>query len=270
MQRPANNAVDRTTVAAIAVTCYFAAVLIHEALGHAGITALLGGRVVQITSAACDCDVSALSPWAARVVFAGGCIANAFTGGLVLALRCLVRLEHAATRYALWLFGHVSLFVATGYLMVFPFLPAGDWHDFVGGLAPPLVWQLALTVLGVAGYATTMWHAQRSLSEFLGTDPLERRVRARDLTLLPYIVGGVVETLSAVIGGGGILVLISAAPATFGGTIGLALAGHRAGTTRGAGNVVRAPIPRAPVVLGVGLAALVVQLFWLGPGLLRR
>ncbi|AHG93283.1 hypothetical protein J421_5748 (plasmid) [Gemmatirosa kalamazoonensis] len=44
---------------AIAVVCCFVATLAHEGFGHAGTTALLGGRVHQIpsTSGACDTAV---------------------------------------------------------------------------------------------------------------------------------------------------------------------------------------------------------------------
>ena len=76
----ADETIDPVTVAAIAAIAYFVATLAHEALGHAGMTALLGGRVDQITSASCSCDTSALTPWAARAVFAGGCGANVLTG----------------------------------------------------------------------------------------------------------------------------------------------------------------------------------------------
>jgi len=263
-------AIDRPTVYAIGAISYFAAVLIHEGLGHAGTTMLLGGRVVQITSAACTCDVSALTPWAARTVYAGGCIANVLTGMLVLTLERLVPTTRSTLRYACWLFGHVSLLIATGYLMVFPFLPAGDWHDFVAGLPNVLAWQLGLTLIGIVGYVATMQHAQHGLDVFGGSDPRERAVRARVLTLGPYLVGGILETLSAVVGGGGILALISAAPATFGGTIGLPIVGRRMSSARGTSAAHGMTLSRSRGVLVFGWVAAIVQLFWLGPGLLRN
>jgi len=116
-----DDTLGRLTVYAIAVVCYFVAALVHEGLGHAGTTALLGGRVEQITSASCTCDTSTLAPWAARAVFAGGCIANILTGGLALWVGRRIRRDRATLRYTAWLFGHVSLFIAAGYLMVFRF-----------------------------------------------------------------------------------------------------------------------------------------------------
>ena len=264
----ADEMIDPLTVAAIAVIAYFVATLAHEGLGHAGITALLGGRVDQITSASCSCDTSGLTPWAARAVFAGGCGANVLTGALAIWGDRFMRRADLAARYSAWLFGHVSLFIAFGYLMVFPFLPAGDWHDFVAGLSAPLVWKLALTVVGVVGYVVTMTHARRMLDPILGL--VARRRRARTLTLVPYLVGGTIETLSSVVGGGGILTIISAAPATFGGTIGLLFVGGRATTPRA---TMRSPAPtlrRSAMIIVAGFLVALVHLFWFGPGLLHR
>ena len=230
---------------------------------------LVGGRVDQITSTACLCDTSALSPWAARAVFAGGCAANVVTGALVLRADRLLRRAPMAARYTAWLFGHVSLFVAAGYLMVFPFLPVGDWHDFVAGLSAPLMWKLALTVVGVVGYAATMTHARRTLGELLG--PASPRRDARTLTLIPYLVGGAIEAVSSIVGGGGILTLISAVPATFGGTIGLVFVGARTGSSRAATTT--APglrWRRYPIIIITGVLVALVHLFWFGPGLLAR
>lgn len=263
-----NDTLDRLTVYAIAIVSYFVAALVHEGLGHAGTTALLGGRVEQITSASCTCDTSTLAPWAARAVFAGGCIANILTGGLALWVGRRIRRDRATLRYTAWLFGHVSLFIAAGYLMVFPFLPAGDWHDFVAGLSAPQLWKLALTALGITGYIATMEHAQRDLEPFLGSESRARRTRARTLTLIPYLIGGTVETLSSVIGGGGILTLISAAPATFGGTIGLPFVGLRAASARARQTSSALPLRRSPIIIVIGLLIGIVHIFWFGPGLL--
>jgi hypothetical protein len=262
------SGIDLPTLYAIAAVCYLAAILVHEGVGHAGTALLLGGEVHQITSTACQCDVSRVSPWAARAVFAGGCLANVLTALLALAALRLVSRRQPAVRYALWLFGHVSLLMATGYLMVFPFLAAGDWHDFVLGLQPAIAWKSGLTVLGAVGYGATIRHARRTLEAFVGTDPANRSARARTLTLVPYLVGGTIETLSALIGGGGLLVLISAIPATFGGTIGLPFAGRRVGNADGVGTSTPRGIPRSWLALALGAIAVAVHLFWLGPGLL--
>lgn len=261
----------RLTVASIAVICYFVAMLAHEGLGHAVTTVLLGGHVEQITSASCSCDTSGLSPWAGRAVFAGGCVANVVTGFVALWIGSLLGRDRVLQRYAAWLFGHLSLFIAAGYLMVFPFLPAGDWHDFVAGLRAPLIWKAGLTLLGIAGYVATMSHTRRGLEGFLGADPRGRRVRARYLTLMPYLIGGTLETLSSVVGGGGILTFISAAPATFGGTIGVPFVGVQAAKAPAADQAQVPPmLPRTPVVVVVAVLVAIVQLFWLGPGLLHR
>src|SRR5690242_11806651 len=146
-----------------------------------------------------------------------------------------------------------------------PFLPAGDWHDFVAGLPAPLLWKLALTALGIGGYIATMAHAQRDLEAFLGSDSPARRARARTLTLIPYIIGGTVETLSSIVGGGGILTLISAAPATFGGTIGVPIVGLRAAYARAPEPSSALPLRRAPIILVIGLLVAIVHIFWFGP-----
>ena len=49
------------TIVAVAILVYLAATVLHEAAGHAAVCALLGGRVISVTSVDCLCDYRAIS-----------------------------------------------------------------------------------------------------------------------------------------------------------------------------------------------------------------
>ncbi len=100
----------------------------------------------------------------------------------------------------------------------------GDWAAVVAGWQPAWAWRGGLAALGIVTYF--FWFVPLSLRElrpFLGKDAIIRVRRARQLTLVPYLIGGI---LSCLAGGlnpvGPLLILISAAAASFGGNSGLA------------------------------------------------
>jgi hypothetical protein len=128
------------------VVAYAGTVAVHEALGHGGAVALLGGRVVQVTTVDLRYDGGHLSASGHRVIAAAGTGANLLAGLIALAAGRAARWASATTRYFLWLFAHVNLFTAGGYPMALAFAGFGDWDAFTRGLHPRLAWRLGVTI----------------------------------------------------------------------------------------------------------------------------
>jgi len=151
------------------------------------------------------------------------------------------------------------------------------------GIGPRLVAQIIdgivlmilCFVLGLAAFGAVLyfWWAPQvlmpPLAPFVGSGGEERRRRTRTLTLLPYLVGGVTFLAAGLLNPHGlVLVLISAAAASFGGTSLLAwypgLWARRARTSPGGPTL---GVPRSVPWLALGLVVLVVFVGVLGPGI---
>ena len=70
------SSLDILTLVAIAICVYTLADIFHEGLGHGLAYILLGGKVVNISSTACDCVADGLSRAALRAVAAAGPLMN--------------------------------------------------------------------------------------------------------------------------------------------------------------------------------------------------
>jgi hypothetical protein len=76
--------------------------------------------------------------------------------------------------------------------------------------------------LGTASYLLALWLALRELRPFLAESDYKRG-GAKDLTLVPYITGSTLYTLAGILNPVGMLLVgLSAAAASFGGTSGMA------------------------------------------------
>lgn len=91
---------------------------------------------------------------------------------------------------------------------------------FVEGLGPPLLMRAILATVGAALYFVVAPKIiMPGLNTYLGRDPAVRAIRVRQLSLFPYVVGGVTYVLAGLLNPKGMeLVLLSAAAASFGGT----------------------------------------------------
>jgi hypothetical protein len=257
------DALDRPTVAAIAVVAYALANLIHEGLGHGGACVLVGGRPAMLNAVFFRCDVSGLSGSALRLVAAGGSVTNLIAAGAIWTLGRYMR-PSAAVNYFLWLLFAVNVLTAFGYLLFSGIGGFGDWAAVIDGLPGTVALRIAETALGAWLYFVVaprmLWPG---LVPFLGSDPTARERRARTLTLLPYIVGGTTYIAAGILNPVGFrLVLVSAAAASFGGTSLLAwyfaLRAQRPGPS--AASQLALGIPRSAAWLtlaGVTLAAFV-------------
>ncbi|HJW95088.1 MAG TPA: hypothetical protein VJ901_15845 [Thermoanaerobaculia bacterium] len=187
---------DALTVVSIAIVAYALANVIHEILGHGGACLLIGARVEEFSSLHCACSVGS------RFVAAAGCIANVIAAAIgLLAFR-------ARKTYFWWLFTTINLLMPAGYLLFSGVMKVGDWvqvfHD-----VPQLVWRPILAVIGGGLY-------------YLAARYTARMFNARRLNLIAYFTGGILYCVSGLFNPHGpLLIAISAAAASFGGTSGL-------------------------------------------------
>lgn len=214
---------DTLTVVAIALLAYVIADVLHEAVGHGGACLLVGGRPLVLSTVHFECDSKAAGAWAERFIAAGGTLVNLCAGALAILARRRAAAASGAVAWFLWLLMAVNLLSGTGYFLFSGVGGIGDWRDFVRGLGPVWVTRLGLAVLGGVTYWLVVVRAVRALSPFLEGEG-EARVRsATRMTLPAYLAGGILSCIAGLLNPVGmILVGISAAAASFGGTSGLA------------------------------------------------
>jgi hypothetical protein len=213
---------DLLTVAAISIAATVIADIIHEGLGHGGMCLATGGRALVISTVHFDCSADT------RLVAAGGTLANLVFGSLFwFAQRAVKRSAH--WRYFFWLLMTFNLLSAGGYFLFSGLGNIGDWAMVVAGWQPAWAWRVGLTALGAVTYFFVFVPLSvRELRSFLGCRFSENNThirvrRARQLTVTPYLTAGVLDCIAGALNPvGPLLILISAAAASFGGNSGLA------------------------------------------------
>lgn len=207
---------DTLTLMAVSLLVGLLGSLIHEGLGHAGLALALGARGVSVGSAVMNYDQASARELARRLIALAGPLASAAQG--VVGLAALRRTRSVGPGwYFWWLLGHTGLFVAAGYMLALSFAPFGDVHEVVRGLALAPLWRTCSTVLGAALAYWAMVHAARTLSSHLPDAAAERRNWTLRLTLIPYLLVGLVAVLATLVGTRDLfLTLASAGAASFG------------------------------------------------------
>jgi hypothetical protein len=233
---------DLLTIVAISIVATVIANLIHEGLGHGGMCVATGGRPLVLSTVHFDCSADT------RLVAAGGTLANLIFGALFwVASRAVKR--SASWRYFFWLLMTFNLLSAGGYFLFSGIGNIGDWADVVAGWQPAWAWRAGLTALGVVTYFFVFVPLSlRELLPFLGhpslgnpslghpslghpslghpilgNDAKIRVRRARQFTVTPYLTAGILACVAGALNPvGPLLILISAAAASFGGNSGLA------------------------------------------------
>lgn len=216
---------DRLTLVAVALAVYALVNVAHEGLGHGGACLLVGGKPLALNAVYFECGEDGLSSLARRLVSAGGTLVNLALGAVGAWLLARGRTS-GWWRYALWLFTTLNLLQATGYWLFSGLGNVGDWAAVSAGFEPHALARLGLALAGGLGYVAAVAFALRTLAPLLG--PGRGRVgRARQLTLLPYLAGGLLYVGAGLLNPLGMrLVLISAAAASFGGASALAWMGE--------------------------------------------
>jgi len=204
---------DPFTVGAIAILAYMLGNVLHEGLGHGGACLLDGARPLVISSVHFECSQES------RLVMAGGTLVNFLAGGVFFLLGRLTGPRYPRLKYFFWICMTVNLYTATGYFLFSGIGGIGDWGDFIEGLGPRWLWRVGLTIFGATAYLLAARTSLLELRPLIGSDKEQRFRRAVRLSAIPYFAGG---TLLCIAGSlnpkGAILILISAAASTFGGT----------------------------------------------------
>lgn len=208
---------DLLTIASIAIVATVIADFIHEGLGHGGMCLASGGLPLMLSTVHFECSADA------RLVAAGGTIANLIFGVLFWFTARAVK-RSPSWRYFFWLLMTFNLFQAGGYFLFSGIGNIGDWAIVVAGWQPAWAWRMGLAALGIVTYFFIFVPLSlRELCPFLGKDAKMRVRRARQLAVTPYLIAGVLACLAGALNPvGPLLILVSAAAASFGGNSGLA------------------------------------------------
>jgi hypothetical protein len=208
---------DLWTIAAIAISAAVITDVIHEGIGHGGMCVATGGRPLALSTVHFECSADT------RLVAAGGTLANLIFGVVFWGAARAIK-QSAPWRYFLWLLMTFNLLDAGGYFLFSGIGDFGDWAAVVAGWQPLWAWRAGLVVLGTVTYF--LWFVPlclRELRPFLGKDSGFRVRRARQLTLAPYFTSGILSCAAGALNPvGPLLILLSAATASFGGHSGLA------------------------------------------------
>jgi hypothetical protein len=208
---------DLLTIAAIAIAATVIADVIHEGLGHGGMCAATGGQPLALSTVHFECSADT------RLVAAGGTLANLIFGALFWIAERAVK-QTPSWRYFCWLLMTFNLFQAGGYFLFSGIGNIGDWAAVVAGWQPAWAWRVGLIALRTVTYFLLFVPlCLRELRPFLGRDAKIRVRRGRQLTLAPYLTAGILSCVAGALNPvGPLLILVSAAAASFGGNSGLA------------------------------------------------
>jgi hypothetical protein len=206
---------DAITVGAIGILAYMLGNVLHEGAGHGGACLLSGGQPLSLSSVAFECSRDN------RLVMAGGTLMNLLAGGVFFVLGRLTGRSSPRLKYFFWIAMTVNLFSGTGYFLFSGIGGIGDWGQFIRGLGSQSLWRIGLTIFGAVTYVLAARVSLLELRPLIGSDR-QRYRRAVRLSAIPYFAGGILMCIAGALNPMGMmLILISAAASTFGGTSGL-------------------------------------------------
>jgi hypothetical protein len=207
---------DALTIASIGILVHILTNILHEGAGHGGACLLVGANPLVVSTVHMECSTDT------RLVTAGGTIVNVAAGALFFVLGRLTRGTSPRLKYFWWLSMTVNLFVSAGYLLFSGIGGFGDWAMFIQGLSPQWAWRAGMTLVGAAAYMLVAWFGLLELRPLIGSNKSLRYSRAKKLARIPYFAGGILACIAGSLNPQGLmLIVLSAAAATFGGTSGL-------------------------------------------------
>jgi hypothetical protein len=253
---------DLWTVAAIAISATVITDFIHEGLGHGGFCVATGALPLVLSTVHFQCSADT------RLIAAGGTLANLVFGAVFWAAARAVK-RAATWRYFFWLLMTLNLFDAGGYFLFSGIGNFGDWAAVVAGWQPQWAWRVGLVALGTVTYFLLFVPlCLRELRPQIGKDAEIRVSRARQLTVVPYLTGGVLSCAAGALNPVGPLsILVSAAAASFGGHSGLAWMWTLLHSPRIPSSELQMPeIERSPGWMVAAAVLALVFIAGLGPG----
>ena len=258
---------DVISVASLAVLAYAAANVLHEGLGHGGACLAVGGVPRLLTSVSFECDLAGASASGTRIVAAGGTVVNLLVGWMAGVAFGRVK-DGVVARFFLWLLATVNLLQAFGYFLFSGVGRVGDWAAVMAPVEPAWAWRSGIAIAGFTLYYLTTKRAFLALGGFIGGPVSGRQPIAQRLALIAYFTGGGLYCVSGVLNPGGMLLLLfSAAAASFGGTSGLAWGSQLLRGLGGAGEGEPVRIPRDLRLVAAAGLTVFVFVFLLGPGI---
>jgi hypothetical protein len=207
---------DALTAGSIGILAYMLGNVLHEGAGHGGAGPLEGAKPLVLSSVHFECSRDS------RLVITGGTLMNRLAGAAFFAHGRLTGRSHPRLKYFFWISMTVNLFTGTGYFLFSGIGGIGDWAAFIQGLGPQWLWRIGLTLFGAATYLLAARISLLELRPLIGSNQEQRYQRAVRLSAIPYFAGGILMCIAGALNPRGmILILISAAASTFGGTSGL-------------------------------------------------
>lgn len=201
---------SKMTIISMAVLASAAATLLHEGVGHGLIAWVRGDIPTELTSN----HLSSLHP--DRWVEAGGTLVNLFVGTICLLLSRAAG-RRANLRYFLWILAALNLLPGAGYFLFSGIFGFGDWQEVIRGLPHQAALRIAMTISGAALYVAFTRLLVVAVKPFC-SDRRTYNIVGR----LPYYAACLFSCAAGVLDPLGLkLLLVSTAPAAFGGSSGL-------------------------------------------------
>lgn len=213
MEPERHTAGDPLTIVCVALAAYMVSNLLHEVVGHGGACLTVGGRPLAVSTVDMQCSVDH------RLVTAGGTIVNLLAAALFCALGRAAGPRNVVWRYFFWIAMTLNMFGAAGYFAFSGVGGFGDWAVFIRGFEPAWAWRVGLALFGALAYLLAIRISLLELRPLIGSDRRGRYSRGVQLSRLPYFAGGTLACLAGALNPAGwILVALSAAASTFGGS----------------------------------------------------
>lgn len=257
-------AIDRLTIAGLALLLMPLVTITHEIGGHAGACLATGGQLRELGAFYVDCAAPGAA--AQRIVAVAGVAADAVAAILAFAAWRVARGDMARlVAWYLWLcFG----FSAAGYFLFSGIAGIGDLSPLasggIGPLANPWLWRVAFAVLGGLAYVLLVKRGTRGLAAMIGQGPQTRAAR-QTVAHLFYGVLCLAAVQASIPNPVGLFItLASAGAASLGGKAGLISIGF---ATRAEGQAQGFTIARSVPLFVAGLAATLAFAALLGPTL---
>ena len=227
-----------------------------------GACILTGQTPISLSAVSMECSHDS------QFVLAGGTVANFLASALFFLLGRRTGPRHPHWKYFFWVAASTNLLSATGYFLFSGAGGFGDWAEFIQGLQPVWAWRAALAVLGGASYAIALAFLLRQLQPFVGLRGRAAVPVAQRLCWTPYLCGGIVECLAGLLNPQGmILVALSAAASTFGGSSGLFWGPYWLPALQSAPATPPLPIRRSNAWIAAAAVLAAAFVATLGPGL---
>jgi hypothetical protein len=201
---------DKITIISMAVLASAAATLLHEAVGH-GMTAWLRGDIpTELTSN----HLSSLRP--DRWVDAGGTLISLFAGAIALMVSRSAG-NRTNLRYFCWIFAALNLLPGAGYFLFSGILGFGDWAEVIRGAPHQAALRIVMACFGAGLYVMVVRLLAVAVHPYCPSRPDYNTVGR-----IPYYAACLFSCAAGALDPLGLkLLLVSTAPAAFGGSSGL-------------------------------------------------